>query len=317
MRRVASVVDPFAARPIAVQVERLAQRPAVLERVEAARRVQRARRVRCRRWNRGPQRGPRARSASPDQARAARPEQPLVAARDEEVAAQIRDGGLRRRAVHTVHTRSSEAPVRCALTSSACRRRLIGSFTPVLEWTHVTATTRVRSVIAPLRAPDHLVLRRGPRLLIERDLRTAAPRRLLRSASCVGVEVVRCRHDLLAGRRPGRLEQPEAHRRTVGERDVARAGAEIAGRGRTAASSCRSLLMQVVAGSSSRPRRCASMACCTGAGAAQEAAEVQVAGSRPAAGFAAGGVFFPRTPPSASAALPANSCLRVTLIGRP
>src|SRR4051794_39839385 len=84
-----------------VQVERLAQRPPMLERMKAAGRVQRALGspiAECR--NRFAHSVPR---AAPDQPRAARPEDPLVRAADEEVAAQVGDSDvLDAEAVHPV-----------------------------------------------------------------------------------------------------------------------------------------------------------------------------------------------------------------------
>ena len=86
----------------------------------------------------------RARRASrPDEAGATRAEQPLVAAGDEEVAAEIAGRPASTPKPCTPSTHSS-----ARLAAARRRSAAAGSFTPVLECTQVSATTRVRAVTA-------------------------------------------------------------------------------------------------------------------------------------------------------------------------
>ncbi len=165
---------------------------------------------------------------SPDDTGAARPEQPLVAAGDEEVAAQRSHvhrfdaervhavdaqqraaavaqslGDLRDRQLHArarVHPGQRDAP--------PCPRRRART-------TESTISASVaRCGIAVQRDPPH---RRAERSGGE-------PQRLMR-----GVEVVGRRHDLLAGlQSEPAVEQAEPHGRRVGERDVDGPGPEVA-----------------------------------------------------------------------------------------
>ena len=169
-----------------VEAERLRQRPAVLEGVEAAGRHGGAGRCprregRDRRRHRAPGVRP-----APDEPGAARPEEPLVAARDEEVAAERADGrvlgaerrGRRRRRAGAAPGRGSArrrsaAPAasrRCSSAPRSSRRRASAAPT------------------APLQRRDDLV--RGRRARLGRRAGPGAPRRRsarpsARSASCV------------------------------------------------------------------------------------------------------------------------------------
>ena len=159
---------PVAADPL-VERERLGQRPAVLEVVVAAGGEPRPA---LRPGERRDQLGERIPVAGPDDAGAARPEEPLVGAGRQEVAAELGqvdvDGA---EAVHAVD--AEQDPVggsrRRLRSAIAAPYSAIGSRTPVLEWTHVTATTRVRGPIASTSRRGELVDGGGRRVVVQRD----------------------------------------------------------------------------------------------------------------------------------------------------
>ena len=95
--------------------------------------------------------------AAPDHAGAARAEDPLVAAGDEEVAPEVGHGLLLDAEAVDAVDAEEHAVVRAAALVQvgervgSCVR--MGSFTPVDECTHVTATARVRGPTALTRLP--------------------------------------------------------------------------------------------------------------------------------------------------------------------
>ena len=227
-------LDPPAADRV-VEAERLGERPAVLEGVEAAGRQARAvgdpggvapaaRRRSSRRRRRTGSSAGRARargSFAPRDAGAARAVEPLVAAGGERVAAAARAAeppGAE--AVHAVDARG-RAHGRVRGSASAIAR--IGSLTPVLECTQVNATTRVCGR-DPAAQPRHDLVDRRHGAGRRTDGRAAPSRRRTEAQRLVRrVEVVLGRHDLLVRlQREPRVEQAEAHRRRVGERDLVR-----------------------------------------------------------------------------------------------
>ena len=133
--------------------------------------------------------------SAPHQPRTARAEQPLVAAGDEEVAAELRHRRRPRRRSRARRRRTAAharvgagsafdvAPATSAIVAHAAASR------PSPECTHVTATTRVsRRDRAPIEPATISLTRRGRRVVVERDTsRIAVPvlARGGRSASCV------------------------------------------------------------------------------------------------------------------------------------
>ena len=228
-------LDALAADPL-VERERLGKRPAVLEGVEPARREGRPVGDAARRAARDPRAVARAvegrdrRShqlahalVRPQHARPARPVEPLVAARDERVAAEVTHGlGPSAEAVHAVD--AQEHALRERLRDRPHGQPDSGARVDPREGDD-PRPSRDR----PLDAAHDLVLRCAPRVVVEPytpDAHAGEPERLVRR-----VEVVLGRHDLVVrAEREPRVEEPESHRRRVGERDLGRRRAQEAAR---------------------------------------------------------------------------------------
>ena len=221
-------VDPSLDAPLPdppVQAKRLCKRPAVLEGMEAARREIASRRAAGRPGSSAP---PRARRRSgPHEPGPARPEEPLVATRDEEVNTERVDGlVLDAESVDAVEADEQAPAPRGALDDPADRQLHARA-----QCTHVSATTRVFEPIARARLPtiSSSVARAGSRYSATRRKFPAAP--FGREAQCFvrREEVVRGHHHFVA-RTQGEASPPrtpQAHRGRVGQGDVHRPRAEV------------------------------------------------------------------------------------------
>jgi hypothetical protein len=232
-----------------VQIERLRERPTMLERVKPAgrdtpREYGRRRPVppgdpaggHVERRDRGAHGGPGAR-ASPDQPRATGAEDPLVTTGDEEVAAELGDDVLSRpEAVDPIHADEGTvlliAPgVRASHGGGDVRHwdAYTGARMDPRERDH-TGARRQRS----RHGADHLLLRGTLGSHVERDAlqaRTRARNSVLERHLRRVVIVLR-REDLVARAEvERRIEEPEAHGGAVGQRDLVGVAADVSRRG--------------------------------------------------------------------------------------